>query len=145
MNTGNFISATNDCANKLQSDLDVICKVNSISKVDDGGMINPNNPGIPGKIINPAILPGGGDAFDPIGPIGPVQPTNGSFATHSIENIPDFLNFVKASFIILLGSSLNPAMLIPANIIILSSLAYGLRNQIKKITLKSIIHGHRKI
>ena len=90
-----------------------------------------------------------GGTFPIILPVDPNDPNNngndvqGSFATHTIDNVHDLLNFIKASVIILMGASLNPAMIIPANIIVAASFVYAFRNQIKKLTFKINIHGHR--
>ena len=58
------------------------------------------------------------------------NPSAGSFATHSIDNFHDLLNFVKASGVILLGASLNPSTVIPANIIVVVGFIYAIRKKI---------------
>jgi hypothetical protein len=84
--------------------------------------------------INPNVTP-------PYVPI--PQPGAGSFATQSIDNVTDLLNFCKGAAVVLLGSSINPASIIPANIIVGISFVYAVRNHILKFTSKITIHGHK--
>jgi hypothetical protein len=55
----------------------------------------------------------------------------GSFATHSIDNFSDLLNFCKGAGVILLGSSLKPALIIPSTIIVSLSFLYAIRNKFR--------------
>lgn len=58
------------------------------------------------------------------------NPTAGSFALHSIDTIWDFLDFIKASAIIVLATSAKPILMIPVNICLGISLLYALRKKI---------------
>lgn len=58
------------------------------------------------------------------------DPKSGSFATHSIESLSDLMNFFKAAGVMLLGSSLNPQLIIPTQILISAAFIYALRKKI---------------
>jgi len=82
---------------------------------------------------------GGSDPYnapipvEPEGPgVDPTPPSSGSFATHSIDNIWDLLNFIKASAVILLGSSTHPNTFLAANIIMGAAFLYATRKSIFK-------------
>lgn len=76
-------------------------------------------------------------------PIPLPAPSAGSFATNSIDNFQDFMNFMKAACVIGFGASLNPVLAMPTQIILGASLIYALRFQIQKLTFKFNIHGHQ--
>ncbi len=84
------------------------------------------NDGPPDAQLPDPTLPANGQPIPPGGI--PVQ--GGSFSTHSIDNISDLLNFIKASAIINLGASFHPALIIPSAIITGLSFIYAIRNKI---------------
>jgi len=87
------------------------------------------------KLIQRHVANGGTDPRAAYHEPEPGPGNNGaSFATHSIDNFTDLANFLKASGIILLGFSLNPSFLIPANIIVLASFIYATRKLIFKFS-----------
>jgi len=59
-------------------------------------------------------------------------PSAGSFHTHSIDSFMDLLNFLKGSALFLLAAAVDPKMIVPTNIFLCMSLAYALRNKVKK-------------
>jgi len=58
------------------------------------------------------------------------DPQSGSFATHSIDNFSDLLNFCKAAAVMLLGASMNPLLIMPTNILIGAAFLYAIRKKI---------------
>lgn len=60
------------------------------------------------------------------------KPDAGSFATHSIDNIFDLLNFIKGSAILSLGAAMNPHLILPTQIVVAAAFIYAIRNKILK-------------
>lgn len=96
--------------------------------LQDNNFIKPGQadpPAAPGTV--PVTPPSGVPA--PKEPI-PPPPSDASFATHSIDNFVDLLNFIKASAVIQLGASLHPALIVPTTMMIGISFLYAIRNKI---------------
>lgn len=81
-------------------------------------------------LIKRHMANGGQDPYNVPDPEAP--PTAGSFATHSIDNIMDLLNFFKGSCILSLGASINPYLIVPTSIVISASFIYATRKLIFK-------------
>ncbi len=125
MDTSNFKSETNRAACSLDRDLHLSC-----------GARDP----YARPVITPSMIT---NENAPQANLPPYQPQGSSFATNSIDNYTDLVNFIKASCIIGFGASLNPALAVPTQIIIGAAFIYALRFQILKFTSKIIIHGHQ--
>lgn len=162
MNTSNFKTEANRLACKTENELRSICGIGEFAVNPPSPVIIPLAPLTEAELATMNALlatfgrgEGGGSGLtdtqkllletlmkryvanggvDPRIPVTDpgTGPNNGSFATHSIDNIWDLLNFCKASAVILLGSSLHTSLIIPANIIVFASFIYATRKSIFK-------------
>lgn len=61
------------------------------------------------------------------------KPAAASFATGTIDNVNDLINFIKAGGVVLLGLSFYPKLLIIGNVLLIFALCYGVRKKIKNV------------